>query len=55
MDSSIDERVACNEANKDSEQFERLDTSLFVIGVYIDDGAAASIDDLLYDLHGNPV
>ena len=51
----IDERVTCNEANKDSEQYEALDTSLFVIGVYIDDGAAASIDDLLYDLHGSPV
>jgi hypothetical protein len=51
----VKERVAYNASNKDVADFEPLETSLFVIGVYIDDGAAASIDDLLFDARGNPV
>ena len=51
----VKERVAYNASNKDVADFEPLETSLFVIGVYIDDGAAASMDDLLFDGRGNPV
>ena len=51
----VKERVAFNASNKDAAGFEPLETSLFVIGVYIDDGAAATIDDLLFDARGNPV
>ena len=49
------DRAAYNESNFGSKDFVELDSSLFVIGVYIDDGAAASFDDLLFDELGCPV
>ena len=49
------DRAAYNESNFGFKDFVELDSSLFAIGVYIDDGAAASFDDLLFDEHGCPV
>ena len=48
------EQAATDAGCSDGERHQRF-TALHAIGIYIDDGSAASMDDALFDVHGAPL